>query len=84
MADMLGPLADGELYLVRQVSAVDAYSSRMPRAEIMLQAMSQLIDKVERAGFVVTRGPEVTEFHAPEYPGDDIYVRVIAIGRKRD
>lgn len=79
---LIAPLASDESYLNLQMDMTEALIARLPSGVINLRAMAELIQRSEATGFEITRGPEVVDFHLPEYPGDESWVRVMAVGRQ--
>lgn len=82
MKSMSEPLIGDEVYLNRRLDA-DQVALEMTGAQIRLYALTDLIELAASNGFEITRGPEILAFHRPEFPGDQTWVRTVAVARPR-
>lgn len=76
------PLQADESYMVLLLDADDAIGTMTP-SQIRILALNEAIRRADANGMEITRGPEILEYHHPQYPGDQTWVKTVAIGRPR-
>lgn len=73
-------LEPGETHLALHLDADDLVGA-MTESQIRIHALADFLKRSRESGLEVTWGPEIAEYHRPEYPGDQTWVNVVGVGR---
>lgn len=73
-------LAPGEELLKVQIETSE-FGKHAFDAIARLFTLQRMVDLAQTQGFVITQGPEITEIHRPEMPGDPAWMIATAVAR---
>lgn len=78
---MNAELAEGEALAEIYVGIEAMVTARVAESDIRIWVIRGIFSDAAEAGLEILRGPEITEYHLPTFPGDAAYIRATAVIR---